>query len=384
MATRKTRNTIIPVLQHGAQQPSNLDSRIVHESIPASRRGLGSTSDQRPKEDIPVFQRRGRVSVNEASHFCSNQPINRSSGISDENEITRMKQQIDHLANMLTSAEEERRTAEEEQRKVEEERMNDRNYLLEMAQRTLSESRYANQIVLDRIGGMNDESPDDELELETPDIIALRETSNQSNVVPNVANNQGISFDSIKDSRVRLPEFDGDKDYDQWFDVCVTRLNMYNLREEDKVKMINSCLVGNARKYLLNKKVKSVQTLSEFDKILRPCFSDRVNWHSLWTDLVQGPDEKVQTFAVRIRIAAAGCGFGEGTDKQCVQLLRKKAAPEIQRALLGLGSRKTFDECVEHAIDYERSIVELEKIEKRAPKRKVDDAKFDDENYRVL
>jgi hypothetical protein len=262
--------------------------------------------------------------------------------------------------------------------------MNDRNYLLEMAQRTLSESRYANQIVLDRIGGMNDESPDDELELETPDIIALRETSNQSNVVPNVTNNQDISFDSIKDSRVRLPEFDGDKDYDQWFDVCVTRLNMYNLREEDKVKMINSCLVGNARKYLLNKGVKSVQTLSEFDKILRPCFSDRVNWHSLWTDLVQGPDEKVQTFAVRIRIAAAGCGFGEGTDKQCVQLLRKKAAPEIQRALLGLGSRKTFDECVEHAIDYERSIVELEKIEKRAPKRKVDDAKFDDENYRVL
>jgi hypothetical protein len=295
-----------------------------------------------------------------------------------------MKQQIDHLANMLTSAEEERRTAEEEQRKVEEERMNDRNYLLEMAQRTLSESRYANQIVLDRIGGMNDESPDDELDLETPDIIALRETSNQSNVVPNVANNQGISFDSIKDSRVRLPEFDGDKDYDQWFDVCVTRLNMYNLREEDKVKMINSCLVGNARKYLLNKGVKSVQTLSEFDKILRPCFSDRVNWHSLWTDLVQGPDEKVQTFAVRIRIAAAGCGFGEGTDKQCVQLLRKKAAPEIQRALLGLGSRKTFDECVEHAIDYERSIVELEKIEKRAPKRKVGDAKFDDEDYRVL
>jgi len=49
MATRKTRNTIISVLQHGAQQPSNLDSRIVHESIPANRgRGRGRGGANRP------------------------------------------------------------------------------------------------------------------------------------------------------------------------------------------------------------------------------------------------------------------------------------------------------------------------------------------------
>jgi hypothetical protein len=304
-----------------------------------------------------------------------NQPMtsHQSSGDSVMADITGMQQRIELLANMLRAAENERRIAEEHHRSAEEEWTNDRRYLVEMAQQALSESRQATQVVLETIG-VNDDDASNNVILETPlteshglPKTPLTETINSTD------SNHGIKYDSIKDAKVRLPEFDGEKqDYDQWYDVCLTRLEMYNLREADKVKMINSCLVGNARKYLLNKGVTSVQTLSEFDNILRPCFSDRINWHSLWADLVQGPEEKVQNFAVRIRIAAAGCCFGDGTDKQCVQLLRKKAAPEIQRALLGLGTRKTFDECVEHAIEYERSIVELEKMEKRAPKRRID------------
>jgi hypothetical protein len=178
------------------------------------------------------------------------------------------------------------------------------------------------------------------------------------------------SFDNIKDTRLRLPEFDGDKDdYDQWFDVCLARFSMYNLRETDKVKMMNAHLIGRARLYLANKEVQEFQTINELDKLLRPCFSDRVNWHSTWADLVMNPAERVQDFAIRIQVAASGCGFGPpGVDKQCTQMLKKRSIPAIQRALLSCRPRLTFDECVEHAVEFERSIQELEKSERKNPK----------------
>ena len=157
--------------------------------------------------------------------------------------------------------------------------------------------------------------------------------------------------------RMKCPKFNGneDDDFDVWFDDIQAFFKLGRYSETEKVTMIHAHLGGEARKYMHGLDEALYDTVEKFYKLLKDAFSERIDWNTALTNSKQKPDEKVKTFALRLKVCARKCKLNfDQADKLCLSLFKQNSTPQICRLLRLCMPGITFDQAVDHAMQYEQ------------------------------
>ena len=187
---------------------------------------------------------------------------------------------------------------------------------------------------------------------------AQLESANSSNIQPSIVEQrQSQHPTSSMNYRMKCPKFYGneDEDFDVWFDdvQAFFELNRYN--ETEKVTMIHAHLGGDARKFMHGIQRAQYETVDKFYKLLKDAFSERIDWNEALTNCKQKPEEKIKTFALRLKVCARKCNLAfDQADKLCLSIFRQNSNPQICRLLRLCMPGTSFDQAVDHAIQFER------------------------------
>ena len=158
--------------------------------------------------------------------------------------------------------------------------------------------------------------------------------------------------------KMRIQIFNGseNEDYDVWWENLCAFFDLYPFSEEDKVRLFNAHLGGEARKYVFNVNLRTIATVGELNEIFRKTFSDKYDWHNILMTMRQRADEKIRPYSIRLRIAATKVGFAEDSiDKTLVNYLKSTTLPMFQPIMSTCLPNTPFDVIVEHAIQFERA-----------------------------
>ena len=158
--------------------------------------------------------------------------------------------------------------------------------------------------------------------------------------------------------KMRIQIFNGseNEDYDVWWENLCAFFDLYPFSEEDKVRLFNAHLGGEARKYVFNVNLRTIATVGELNEIFRKTFSDKYDWHNILMTMRQRADEKIRPYSIRLRIAATKVGFAEDRiDKILVNYLKSTTLPMFQPIMSTCLPNTPFDVIVEHAIQFERA-----------------------------
>ena len=187
--------------------------------------------------------------------------------------------------------------------------------------------------------------------------------------------------------RMKIDKFKGgeDEDYDVWWEDLQAFFALYSFNENEKIKLFNAHLGGEARKFLQNEDMEKLDSVEKLHELLRGTFSDKYDWQNVLMNIQQKPDEKVRPFSVRLRVAALKCGFqGSTLDNMCVNYLKRSCAPHLRTLLGNCLPGTPYDVIVEHAIQHERT-KELDQAEKKTTtKRKSEDLDATETNEKNL
>ena len=94
---------------------------------------------------------------------------------------------------------------------------------------------------------------------------------------------------------------------------------LYEFSENEKVKLINAHLGGDARKFIQDEDLINTDIAKKLDKLLSVTFSNKQDWQNILLNMKQRPEEKTRAFSVRLKIAGIKCGFkGPTLDNICV------------------------------------------------------------------
>jgi hypothetical protein len=177
--------------------------------------------------------------------------------------------------------------------------------------------------------------------------------------------------------KMRIQLFNGGatEDYDVWWENLCAFFELYPFTEEDKVRLFNAHLGGEARKYVFKVNLRNIATVGELNEIFRKTFSDKYDWHNVLMNIRQKPDEQIRPYSIRLRIAATKCGFAdEMLDKTCVNYLKSTTLPLFEPLMTHCLPNTPFDVIVEHAIQFERAQeLKTSPDTKKPIKRKSDD-----------
>ena len=169
--------------------------------------------------------------------------------------------------------------------------------------------------------------------------------------------------------RMKIEKFKGgaDEDYDVWWEDLQAFFALHTYSENDKIRLYNAHLGGEARKFLQNEDMEKIDTVNQLHELLRGTFSDKYDWQNVLMNIAQKPDEKIRPFSVRLRVAARKCGFqGPMLDNMCVNYLKRSCLRYLKSLLGNCLPGTPYDVVVEHAIQHERAReLELETRGKR-------------------
>jgi hypothetical protein len=106
--------------------------------------------------------------------------------------------------------------------------------------------------------------------------------------------------------RMKIDKFKGgeDEDYDVWWEDLQAFFALYSFNENEKIKLFNAHLGGEARKFLQNEDMEKLDSVEKLHELLRGTFSEKYDWQNVLMNIHQKPDEKVRPFSVRLRVAA--------------------------------------------------------------------------------
>jgi hypothetical protein len=186
--------------------------------------------------------------------------------------------------------------------------------------------------------------------------------------------------------RMKIDKFKGgeDEDYDVWWEDLQAFFALYSFNENEKIKLFNAHLGGEARKFLQNEGMEKLDSVEKLHELLRGTFSEKYDWQNVLMNIQQKSDEKVRPFSVRLRVAARKCGFqGSTLDNMCVNYLKRSCAPHLRTLLGNCLPGTPYDVIVEHAIQHERT-KELDQAEKKTTKRKSEDLDATETNEKNL
>ena len=187
----------------------------------------------------------------------------------------------------------------------------------------------------------------------------------------------------VLDYKMKISKFNGgeDDDYDVWWEDLKAFFALHNYSENDKIRLFNAHLGGEARKFIQNEDLELIDTVDKLHELLRGTFSNKYDWQNLLMNMQQKPDEKIRSFSVRLRVAARKCGFqGPTLDNISVNYLKRSCTPNLKTILGNCLPGTPYDIIVEHAMQHERSM-EVEQNEKKSSKRKssaLDEASSDE------
>ena len=137
------------------------------------------------------------------------------------------------------------------------------------------------------------------------------------------------------DVRGRCPEFDGTKgDYDVWWSSVNAFLNMYNLPEAEKIKVVNSGLRGVAREFMNTLEATSITNMNALDLMLRKTFYKQASWVVELQSMTQKVEESVAAFQVRVEVVAKRCTAQPAElDELCSSAFRSGLLPHLKKSL---------------------------------------------------
>ena len=167
---------------------------------------------------------------------------------------------------------------------------------------------------------------------------------------------------------MKVDKFNGskDEDYDIWWADMQAFFELHNFTEQEKVKLFNAHLGSEARRFIQEEDLVSINTVAKMDETLKGTFSQKQDWHNILMNIQQRADEDVRPFSVRLRVAARKCGHkGDNLDKTSVNCLKRGCAPYLSTLLDNCLPHTPYDEIVEHAIQFERKQESLKKPSKR-------------------
>ena len=138
------------------------------------------------------------------------------------------------------------------------------------------------------------------------------------------------AYSNMCSNKMKLNKFlEGEnEDYDVWCEDLQAFFQLNTFSEEDKIKLFNAHLGGEARSFIQNEDFSKISSVEKLHQLLRGTFSDTYNWQNVLMNTQQKPEEKIRPFSVRLRVAARKFGFqGKMLDNMCVNNLKRSCAP---------------------------------------------------------
>ena len=157
--------------------------------------------------------------------------------------------------------------------------------------------------------------------------------------------------------KMKLNKFLGaeDEDYDVWWEDLQVFFQLYTFPEEEKIKLFNANLGGEARRFIQNEDLSKITSVEKLHQLLPGIFSDKYDRQNVLMNMKQKPNERIRPFSVRLRVAARKCGFQRDMlDNMCVDYLKRSCAPYLSLLLNNCLPSTPYDQIVEYAIQFER------------------------------
>ena len=82
---------------------------------------------------------------------------------------------------------------------------------------------------------------------------------------------------------MKVDKFNGskDEDYDIWWADMQAFFELHNFTEQEKVKLFNAHLGSEARRFIQEEDLVSINTVAKMDETLKGTFSQKQDWHNI-------------------------------------------------------------------------------------------------------